>query len=193
MKKGTKLMGLAVVVVAVLALALGGAVLADAPEETATKGYGAGYGFLGEGAVCSEAVSELLGITPEELCDLRQEGKSLTEIAAEYGVTEEELVAAIMAEKTATVQARVEDGTLTQEQADLMIQQMAERTELAINRTTTGPAEWRMGAGHGKSGEGTGQGMSNRWGGQEGKGACYGDAGTGTGTGSMNRWGRGAR
>ncbi len=185
MKKGLKLLGLAVGVVAIMALTLGGTVFADTPEETDAQAYCAGYGghgFHGEGAACSETVSELLGLTPEELCELRQEGKSLADIAAEHGVGVEELVEAIMAEKTEAVQARVGDGTLTQEQADLMIQQMAERTELAVNRTTTGPAEWRMGGG-----------LSNRLGGQNGMGACYGDTGTGVGQGSMHKWGRGAR
>ncbi|MFC2056621.1 hypothetical protein ACFLTO_03515 [Chloroflexota bacterium] len=193
MKKGLKLLGLAIGVVAMMALTLGGTVFADTPEETGTQSYCVGHGFQGEGATCSEIVSELLGFTPEELCELRQEGKSLADIAVEHGVSVEELVEAIMAEKTEAVQARVDDGTLTQEQADLMIQRMAERTELAVNRTTTGPAEWRMGGGYGKSSEGAGTGLANRWGGQNGKGACHGDAGTGTGSGGMNKWGRGAR
>ncbi|MFC1987304.1 hypothetical protein ACFLVH_02005 [Chloroflexota bacterium] len=196
MKKRLKLLGLVVGLVAIMALTMGGIVSADTPEEADAQAYCAGYGwhgFHGEGATCSETVSELLGLTPEALCELRQEGKSLADIAAEQGVTVDELVAAIVAEKTEAVQARVNDGTLTQEQADLMIQQMAERTELAVNRTTTGPAEGRMGGGHGTSSAGAGIGLANRWGGQNGRGACYGDAGTGTGPGGMNQWGRGAR
>lgn len=196
MKKGLKLIGLAVGVVAIMALTLSGTVFADTPEDTDTQARCAGYGwhgFQGEGATCSETVSELLGLTPEELCDLRQEGKSLAEIAAENNVTVDELVAAIMAEKIAAVQARVGDGTITQEQADLMIEQMTERTEMAVNRTTTGPAEWRMGGGYGKSSEGDGPGMTNRWGGQSGMGTGYGDPENCTGPGSMNKWGRGAR
>jgi len=179
-----------------MALTLGGTVSADTPEETDVQAYCAGYGwhgFHGEGEVCSETVSELLGLTPEEICDLRQEGKSIAEIAADQGVTVDELVEAIMAERTVAVQARVDDGTLTQEQADLMIQRMEERTELAVSRTATGPTEWRMGSGYGKSSEGTGSGLANRWGGQNGRGACFGDAGLGTGPGSMHKWGRGAR
>ncbi|MFC1991303.1 hypothetical protein ACFLVC_01005 [Chloroflexota bacterium] len=192
MKKGLKLLGLAAGVVAIMALTLGGTVSADAPDETDTQSYCAGYGFHGEGAVCSETVSELLGFTPEELCELRQEGKSLAEIAAEQGITVDDLTSAIMVEKTAAVQARVDEGTLTQEQADLMIQRMAEQTELAVNRTTTGSAEGRMGGGYGMSGEGAGTGSAYRWGGQNGKGACNGSPGMGTGQGSMHKWGRGA-
>ena len=118
MKKGLKVLGLALGVVAIMALTLGGTVFADTSEETDVQTHCAGYGwhsFQGEGAVCSETVSELLGLTPEELCELRQEGKSFAEIAAEQGVTVDELVEAIMAEKTAAVQARVDDGTLTQD------------------------------------------------------------------------------
>lgn len=95
MKKGLKVLGLVVGVVAIMALMLGGTVFADTPEEMDVQTYCAGYGwhgFQGEGAVCSETVSELLGLTPEELCELRQEGKSLAEIAAEQGVTVDELV-----------------------------------------------------------------------------------------------------
>ena len=178
MKKGLKLMGLALGVVALMAVILGGTVFADTPEDAGTQSYCGGYGwhgFRGEEATCSETVSELLGLTPEELCDLRQEGKSLAEIAAEQGVTVDELVAAVMAEKTAAVQSRVDAGTITQEQADLMIQRMEERTELAISRNATGPAGWRMG------------------GSQNSRGACYGDASLGTGPGGMHQWGRGAR
>jgi len=193
MKKGLKLLGLAVGMVAIMALAFGNTAFADMSEETNAQTYcaGYGYGFHSEGTNCSETVSELLGLTPEELCNLRQEGNSLAEIAAEQGVTLDELVAAIMAEKTAAVQARVDDGTLTPEQADLMIQQMAERTELAVNRTTTGPTELRMGGGYRMSGEGAGIGLANRWGGgQNGKGACYGDAGIDVGSDGMHRWAR---
>jgi len=196
MKKGLKLLGLAIGMITIMALTLGNTASADMQEETDAQTYctGYGYGFHGEGTNCSETVSELLGLTPEELCDLRQEGKSFAEIAAEYGFTLDELVAAIMVEKTAAVQARVDDGTLTQEQADLMIQRMAERTELAVNRTTTGPTELRMGGGYGMSGEGAGIGLANRWGsGQNGKGTCYGDGGSGTGLGGMHRWARRGR
>ncbi|MFC1946098.1 hypothetical protein ACFLW1_02745 [Chloroflexota bacterium] len=194
MKKGLKLLGIAVGVAAIMALSLSGTVFADTSEETETTAFCGGYGFggfHGEEAACSEVLGELLGLTPEALCELRQAGQSLVEIAAANGVSAEALTEAIMAEKTATVQARVAEGTLTQEQADLMLQQMTQRTEQAINRTATGPAEWRMGHGRGMSGEGAGTGLANRWGGQ--RGACYGEADGSAVPGGMSRWGRSAR
>ena len=196
MKRRLKLLGMTLGVAALLALTLSSIVFADTPEGTTDGAYGGGYGwhgFQGEASVCSETVSELIGLTQEEICDQRAEGKSLVEIAAGQGVSEGELVAAIMAEKTEAVQAGVDDGTLTQEQADLILQQMAERTELAVSRTTTGPVEWRAGGGYGRSGEGAGPGKASRWGAQSGRGACYGDAGLGTETGGMHQWGRGMR
>ena len=170
MKKGMKILGLALGMVAIMGLMLGGSVFADTSEEADVQSQCAGYGWHGfqsKGAACGETVSDLLGLSSDELCELRQEGISLAEIAAEQGITVDELVAAIMAERTAAVQARVDDGTLTQEQADSMIQHMVERIELAVTRTTKGPVEWRMG-------------------GQSGKGACYGSSGTGNGPGGMN-------
>ena len=169
MKKGMKILGLALGMVAIMALMLGGSVFADTSEETDVQTHCAGYGwhgFQGKDAACGETVSELLGLSSEELCELRQEGISLAEIAAEQGVSMDELVQAIMAEKIAAVQARVDDGTLMQEQADSMIQHMVERTELAVTRTTKGPVEWCMGGQSGKtsSGTGNGQGGMNMWG-----------------------------
>ena len=164
MKKGLKILGLSLGMVAIMALMLGGSVFADTPEETDVQSQLAGsgwHGFQGKGVACGETVSELLGITFEERCELRQEGNSLADIAALQGVTVDELVGAIMAERTALVQARVDDGTLTQEQADSMIEHMVERTELAVSRTANGPVEWRMGGQSGNGARFSSSGMGN--------------------------------
>ena len=192
MTRRLKVLGVFLGVVVLLAVAIGSTVFADTPGgEDSTQAYCAGYGWHGshgEGDVCSEAVSELLGLTHEEICEQRQEGNSMVEIAAAQGVGEDELVEAIMAAKREAVQSGVEAGTLTPEQAELVLEQMEEKTRLAVNRTTTGSAEWR-GSGYGQSGEGMGPGMMNRWGVRNGQGFCYGDEGLGTGPGGMHRWG----
>ena len=125
MKKGLKLLGLALGVVALMALTLGSTVLADTPEETDVQTHGAGWGGWQEGATCSEIVGDLLGLTHEEIEAQRHEGKSMVEIAAAQGVTEDTLVEAILAAK--------------QEQPDRMFQQMEQRTIDAVNRTDVGP------------------------------------------------------
>ena len=122
-------------------------------------------GYHGHGAIHSDTVSELLGLTPEEIQVQRQEGKSLVEIAATQGVTEDALVDAITAAKEEAIQQRVEDGTLTQEQADLMLQQMTQRTAEMVNRTTFGPPEDRGTCGYGEPGQGISPGAMNHWGG----------------------------
>ena len=107
------------------------------------------------GPLADEAVTNLLGMTEDEIQALRQQGQSLVQIAATKGVTEEKLVDAIMAYKTTEVQSRVTAGTLTQEQADLMLQNMEQATTQAVNRTSTGPLG---GQGMGQRGSGNGTG-----------------------------------
>jgi len=179
MKKRLKLLGLALGVAALMALTTGGTVFADTPEETDDQDYCAGYGwhgFLGEGNVCSDTVSELLGLTTDELCDLRQEGKSLAEIAAAQGVTEDTLVEAILAAKKEAIQEKVEAGILTQEQSDRMFQQMEQRTIEAVNRTTVGPVGPHEDRGAGAMRYGVSQG---------GHGSFDDDTELGTGPGLM--------
>jgi len=125
MSKRLKLLGLALGVVALMALTLGSTVFAHTPEETDVQTYGAGWGGWQEGATCSEIVGDLLGLTHEQIEAQRHEGKSMVEIAAAQGVTEDTLVEAILAAK--------------QGQSDRMFQQMEQRTIEALNRTDEGP------------------------------------------------------
>ncbi|MFC1917674.1 hypothetical protein ACFLXH_03375 [Chloroflexota bacterium] len=174
MKRRLKLLGIVIGATALLVLTLGSTVFADTPGGVTGGAYCGGFGghgFQGQVGCDSEAVSALLGLSSEEIHAQRLEGKSLAEIAAAQGVSEAELIDVIMAEKQAAVQARVDDGTLTQEQADYMLEQMGERTELAVNSTDTGP------------------GLGSRWGAGSSRGFCSGDAGIGAGPGGMHRYG----
>ena len=189
MKKRTKILGIALVLAAIATLVIGTAVFADAPGNGETQEYCGGigwHGYNGNGGMCSEAVSDLLGLTPEELHELRLEGNSLADIAEIKGVSVDVLIDAIMADKATAVQARVQEGTLTQERANLMIQQMTQRTEQAVNRTAVGPAEWSRGGNrmNGSGACGSDAGSANRWGGQDNTetGSRFG-----SGMGRMNR------
>jgi hypothetical protein len=104
-------------------------------------------------------------------------------------VSEDALVEAILDAKRETVQQRVEDGTLTQEQANLMLQQMEQRTIQMVNKVTVGPPDDRGCCGYGEAGVSTGPGMMRHWGKWGGQETCYGETGLGTGPGDMNRWG----
>ena len=175
MGKRVKLLAVALVATSLLVVSVAGVALAQGPADTDDMPAYCGQGWgrsHGQEAICSETLSELSGLTPEEIQAQRQEGKSLVEIAAAQGVSEDALVEAIMAAKKQAVQAKVQDGTLTQEQADLILAHMEQRTHQAVNRTSVGPPDWSRG---------------------NGRGACFGGTGLGSGPGGMPRWGRGPR
>ena len=72
MKKRTKILGIALALAAILTLAIGTAVFADAPGTGVTQEYCGGIGWHGNngnGGFCSDAVSELLGLTYKLMCN----------------------------------------------------------------------------------------------------------------------------
>ncbi len=152
-------------IVAVLAIGVGASVASAAgptPTPNAQAYCGLGGGFRFGGAVVDEVVTKLLGMTQDEIHALRLQGKSLVQIAATKNITEKQLVDAIMAYKKTQVQAKVTAKTLTQDQANLILQRMQETITQAVNRTTVGPMGG-AGAGCGQRGGGTGPGNMNRW------------------------------
>jgi len=178
---------------AILVLSIGtvaAAASADCPNGNGTC-CGHEVCLVGQ-SLCLDTTSQLTGLTTEEIQAERQQEKSLVQIAAAYGVTEQQLVVAIMTAKHAEIQARIEAGTLTQEKANLMLQQMEHNTVRAISRMTAGRPEW---AGYGNAlihRQGAGLGQMKEWG-QNPSGASYGKQGHGTGARSMHRSGRAYR
>lgn len=120
-------------------------------------------------------------MTTEQIQTLRHEGKSLVQIAATKGITEQKLINAIMAERQANIQARVTAGTLTQDQAKVMLEQMQQNVVRAVNRTTIGKPKW---AGANGVGQGACNGQIRN---QQGD---NGQPGLGTGPGNAHKWGR---
>jgi hypothetical protein len=124
------------------------AVLAQEPPpegeaSTGLLGFGRGrgiFGWFGGGSQWTmfDTAADTLGLTPEELFDQirlqtaraagteMHEGKSLEEIAEEQGVDIEEIQDAINAARGEAMQEAieqaVEDGTMSQEQADWLIE-----------------------------------------------------------------------
>ncbi len=136
MKTGLKLLGLIVGLLTVMMLMLSGSVFADTPDETEIQGQSAGYdgnGVKGEEVASPNTVTDLLGLTSEECRVLCSEGNSLADIASKQGVTTDALIEAIITEQTALVQAEVADGSLTQEQADFLMQLIVEQVEITVN------------------------------------------------------------
>ena len=180
-------------VTGLLIASVGGATLSASPANDSASygngngvcdGTGTGIGVGGGGYNISDdvcaAVCDLLGITQDELQAQRQDGLSLVEIAANYGVSEEELVAAIIEVKTTYVEALVADGTITQEQADLMLANMLERTYEMVNTTDMG----HYGGNGGNGGQGGNAGGTT---------SSWGECSDGTGPGDQHQWGKNAR
>lgn len=80
-------------------------------------------------------VAESLGISEEAIGAGRAEGKTLAEVAAEAGVAEQDLVDALVAQATDTIDQAVTDGQLTDERAAQMKEKLAERIAEGVNRS----------------------------------------------------------
>ena len=132
-KRLVLLAGVALIVLLLAGLA--GAVLVFAQEPTPTVPFGrhgggwgrGGFGWAGGGQwTMFDKAAEALGLTPEGLFTELHAGKSLDEIAEAKGVDVQTVYDAMNAaraeaEKQAIQQA-VEDGRISQEQADWMLQ-----------------------------------------------------------------------
>ena len=116
-------------------LALGTAGPAYAQTEPPNPNPGEGYyghgmwGTDGEGPMHDVMISILapaLGITPEELEERHDAGETFYQIALDLGFNAAELPGLIIEAKTAALAQAVEEGIITQEQADWMIARMAQ-------------------------------------------------------------------
>jgi hypothetical protein len=127
----------------VFLLALGAAGLAyaqaRAPQAPAgfgsMAGYGYGYGGRGFGMMVdgetspvheymTDALAEALGITPEEFVSRREAGETLWQIAESLGISSDDLSTLIADARAEALDQAVQDGVITQEQADWMNQRM---------------------------------------------------------------------
>lgn len=120
------LMGL--LIVGALTVVMAGSALAQGPDPL-DKPFGSfgrgGFGwFGGDRWTMFDAVAEALGLTPEGLFAELHAGKSLSEVAEAQGVDTETLSDALLAARVEAIQQAVEDGTLTQEQADRMLERL---------------------------------------------------------------------
>ena len=163
MNRKLKLTAISLGLAALLALSFAGITMADdpagegdIPSDCCNHDRGPRHGLI---VANHGVVSELLGLTREEIHDLRLDGKSLVEIAAAQGVSEDELVTAIITARQEIIQQRVTDGKITQEQADRILGVMEQNIQTMINRTASGPPEGR---GNGCYGPGRGFRMPGR-------------------------------
>ncbi len=182
MRKRTKMLIAILALAGTMVISFGGAALAHGPwdaDDEATQDYGQmGWGHHhGGGAIWSEDVGDLLGLTAEEILAQRQEDKSLVEIAAAQGVSEDTLVEAILAARADTVQQRIDAGFCTEERADEMLEWVEQNVRQAVNRTDFGPSEdgaYCDGSGWTGKGMGYGHGGMHQSGGMHRSGGMLG-------------------
>lgn len=136
MKKNLLVVGILVAILAALAVA--GFAFAQQPTPPTPFGPGMmggkgggmmggwqsedGYGPMHE--VMQDAIAEALGITHEELEERLAAGDTAWTIAQEKGLTQEEFVQLMTDARSAALNQLVDDGVLTQEQADWMLSRM---------------------------------------------------------------------
>jgi hypothetical protein len=117
-------------------------------------GHGPGHGpgpgpGPGPGHVDPDTVAGILGVTAEELRTAFEEGQTLAEIAEEQGIARAELVDQLVAAAEAELAAEVDEGDLTDEQADELRAELEERITDGID-AAPGHHDGRFG-GHGPS------------------------------------------
>ena len=99
-------------------------------------------------------LSELSGLSVEEIRESRVAGTSFVDIGEDNGVTKDAYVSELVSRATAAIDAAVEAGRLSEERAQAMKDGLADRVESLVTDTDE-PRRghgWGRGFGHGKSG-----------------------------------------
>jgi hypothetical protein len=81
------------------------------------------------GHIALEEIAEVLGLTPEELLVRINEGQTIEQIALDQGISIEQVIEAALALHSEMIATLVEDGYLSQEQADGILEQARLRIE----------------------------------------------------------------
>ncbi len=139
-------------------------------------GYGhmGGYGMMAQplgmpSGMMGDDLEELLGIDHADIHAAHVAGKSLVEIAAEKGVSEDQLIQKLLDGRKTALQQAVEAGKLTQDSADQMLKFMEAniKTMVEAKGLSAVPGTGMMGGAQGAPGGMMGQGGTR-------SGGCHG-------------------
>ena len=132
-----------------------------------------------------EAIPLILGLTHDQVMDLRQDGSSLAQIAERQKVDPQKLVDALKVEWTERIDARVASGAITAARASQLKTQLDVQARAMVNKTTMGGMRGAaVGAGPGAGHMGAGGAGGGRM------GAGAGSGGMGMGSGDCGGTGR---
>ena len=149
MKTVTKRISLSITIATLAIFALVATVAAADP----TPGAGRGQGMGGD------TIPAILGLTHEQVMDLRHDGLTLAQIAERQKVDPQRLIDALVANWSARIDARVANGALTTQEATALKEQLVVRATAMVNQAPLGGMRGdAVGAG---GGQGRGAGMGN--------------------------------
>jgi hypothetical protein len=105
------------------------------------RGFRDGHGPRGRMKRHLDVAASALGVTPEELKRSLEDGSSLADVATTEGVDVREVVDAIVADEKAEIAQRVDDGKLTQAEADAMLSRIVAHATAIVNGEHPGRAD----------------------------------------------------
>ena len=139
-----------VAILTISGLAMGGIAIAQTnedppPPDSETEGTerparGSKRGFCKRGFHFVEAISELTGLSPQELIEELQAGSTIAQVAEANGSSGAAAVDALVAQLTERLDQAVVDEKLTQEEADDKLAEATERFEELVDAENPSPA-----------------------------------------------------
>ena len=102
-----------------------------------------------------DIVAQLTGLSVDDIAAKRAEGESLEQIAKSEGVSSDKVIDEALAVRRQMLDAKVKDGSITQEQADQALANIESRLNSRIQSTAPGRGGgYGMGSGRGGGGSG---------------------------------------
>ena len=93
-----------------------------------------GPGRFGRGFPVLRGAADAIGIDPEDLGAALRDGQSIADVANQQGVDPQAVVDALVAELEERLAERVDDGDLSQEEADAKLADAQERVDQLVHR-----------------------------------------------------------
>lgn len=149
----------------VAGLVFGSVGAAYAATDTSARPLGAGarmgQAIRDAGGRLIDVLADLTGLSVEDIQAERAEGNSISDIAEANGVSTDTVVSEALAARKAILDAKVADGSITQEQADLAYERMTERVTERVSTDEVGAPSWSGSVTGGRGGRGGmgGQGL----------------------------------
>jgi hypothetical protein len=145
---------------------------ADAGTTNTVQGVGLriGAAVRDAGGRLADVVADLTGLSTDEVVAQRADGKSFEQIAESEGVETSAVIAETLKVREQVLDAKVADGTATQEQADAAIERMKARLTDRVASTDASCDGAGAGSGGGGMRRGAADGTGAGGGGKGGRG-----------------------